>query len=41
MTYVIALDIGGTNCRVALIDETYQLVSSYVEDTRVGDRSLF
>jgi glucokinase len=41
MTYVIALDIGGTNCRVALIDETYQLVSSYVEDTHVGDRSLF
>ena len=41
MTYVIALDIGGTNCRVALIDETYQLVSSYVEDTHIGDRNLF
>lgn len=41
MTYVIALDIGGTNCRVALIDESYQLIASHVEDTKVGQLDAF
>lgn len=41
MTYVIALDIGGTNLRAALVDETYQLVKVIIEPTPLNDLDAF
>ncbi len=41
MSYIIALDIGGTNCRVALVNASYQIEAIHVVDTIVGDKEAF
>jgi len=41
MSQVIALDIGGTNIRVALINDKYQIVKVNRATTTVGDKKLF
>lgn len=41
MSYIIALDIGGTNCRVALVNASYQIEAIHVVDTLVGDQAAF
>ena len=41
MSYIIALDIGGTNCRVALVNASYQIEAIHIVDTLVGDKQAF
>ena len=41
MKKIIALDIGGTNTRVALINEKYEIESVKIEPTVVGNTELF
>ena len=41
MKKIVALDIGGTNTRVALINEKYEIESIKIEPTVVGDTNLF
>ena len=41
MNYIIALDIGGTNCRVALVNASYQIEAMHVVDTIVGNKDAF
>lgn len=41
MKKVVALDIGGTNTRVALIDENYHILNQVINPTITGDTSLF
>ena len=41
MKKVIALDIGGTNTRVALINEEYKIESVLIKPTVVGNLDLF
>lgn len=41
MNYIIALDIGGTNCRVALVNASYQIEAMHVVDTIVGNKTAF
>ena len=41
MKKVIALDIGGTNTRVALINENYELETVLIKNTVVGDKNIF
>jgi len=41
MKHVIALDIGGTNLRAALVNETYQIVELVVEPTPLNDLQGF
>ncbi len=41
MKYVIALDIGGTNLRAALVNESYQIVHLVVEKTPLNDLQAF
>ena len=41
MKYVIALDIGGTNLRAALVNESYQIVHLVVEPTPLNDVQAF
>jgi glucokinase len=41
MKKIIALDIGGTNTRVALINEKYEIESVKISPTVVGNTSLF
>jgi len=41
MKKIIALDIGGTNTRVALINENYEIESVKISPTVVGNTSLF
>ena len=41
MKKIIALDIGGTNTRVALINQNYELETVLIKDTVVGDRDAF
>ena len=41
MRKVIALDIGGTNTRVALINENYELETVLIKDTIVGNKEAF
>lgn len=41
MKYVIALDIGGTNLRAALVNERYQIVQLVVEPTPLNDLQAF
>jgi glucokinase len=41
MKKIIALDIGGTNTRVALINEKYEIESVKIEPTVVGNTALF
>jgi hexokinase len=38
---IIALDIGGTNTRVALINEKYEIESVKISPTVVGNTDLF
>ena len=41
MKKIVALDIGGTNTRVALINEKYELETVLIKDTVVGNRDAF
>jgi glucokinase len=41
MSKIVALDIGGTNTRVALINEKYEIESVRIEPTVVGNTELF
>ncbi len=41
MKKVIALDIGGTNTRVALIDEQYHILSEFIRPTARGSTDAF
>ena len=41
MKKVIALDIGGTNTRVALINENYEVEKVLINPTVVGNLDLF
>jgi glucokinase len=41
MKKIVALDIGGTNTRVALINEKYEIESVKIEPTVVGNTDLF
>ena len=41
MKKVIGLDIGGTNCRAAIINENYQIEKILIKDTLRGDKNLF
>jgi glucokinase len=41
MKKIVALDIGGTNTRVALINEKYEIESVKIEPTVVGNTELF
>lgn len=41
MTYVIALDIGGTNLRAALVNETYELVDVIIHPTPLKNLDAF
>ena len=41
MRKVIALDIGGTNTRVALINENYEVENVLIKPTVVGNLDLF
>lgn len=41
MRKVIALDIGGTNTRVALINENYEIETVLIKDTVIGNRDAF
>jgi len=41
MKKIIALDIGGTNTRVALINEKYEIEKVLIKDTVVGNRDNF
>ena len=38
---VIALDIGGTNTRVALVDEEYNILAEVIRDTVRGSTEDF
>ena len=41
MKYVIALDIGGTNLRAAIVNEDYDLVHVLIRDTVKGSLATF
>lgn len=41
MKKVVALDIGGTNTRVALVDENYKILKQVINPTVTGDTNLF
>ena len=41
MKKVIALDIGGTNTRVSLINEAYEIEKTLILPTKVGDKATF
>ena len=41
MRKVIALDIGGTNTRVALINEKFELETVLIKDTVTGNKEAF
>ena len=41
MKKIIALDIGGTNTRVALINENYEIETVLIKDTVIGNRDAF
>lgn len=41
MKKVIGLDIGGTNCRAAILNENYQIEKILIKDTLRGDKDIF
>ncbi len=41
MKKVIALDIGGTNTRVALINENYEVEKILIHPTKIGEKEVF
>ncbi len=41
MNLALALDIGGTNVRIAIIDDHYRIVKIITESTMIGDREKF
>ncbi len=41
MRKIIALDIGGTNCRIALINENYAIEKSIIKSTECGSVDVF